>query len=95
MAKEYDIGVWDIQFYKVDKNGMELQNPDGSVKLFQLKEDDKLDIGYNFFIRDFVQLKWRMTTKATIAVVGLCLFIYVVFFWIDTVQEIRFEIIYF
>ncbi len=37
MAKEYDIGVWDIQFYKVDKNGMELQNPDGSVKLFQLK----------------------------------------------------------
>jgi hypothetical protein len=56
MAKEYDIGVWDIQFYKVDKNGMELQNPDGSVKLFQLKEDDKLDIGYNFFIRDFVEI---------------------------------------
>ena len=56
MAKEYDIGVWDIQFYKVDKNGMELQNPDGTVKLFQLKEDDKLDIGYNFFIRDFVEI---------------------------------------
>ena len=56
MAKQYDIGVWDIQFYKVDKNGMELQNPDGSVKLFQLKEDDKLDIGYNFFIRDFVEV---------------------------------------
>ncbi|HAI42560.1 MAG TPA: hypothetical protein DCM40_32875 [Maribacter sp.] len=56
MAKEYDIGVWDIQFYKVDKNGMELQNPDGSVKLFQLKEDDKLDIGYNFFIREFVEI---------------------------------------
>ena len=56
MAKEYDIGVWDIQFYKVDKNGMELQNPDGSVKLYQLKEDDKLDIGYNFFIRDFVEI---------------------------------------
>ena len=51
-----DIAVWDIQFYKVDKNGMELQNPDGSVKLFQLKEDDKLDIGYNFFIRDFVEI---------------------------------------
>ena len=56
MAKEYDIGVWDIQFYKVHKNGMELQNPDGTVKLFQLKEDDKLDIGYNFFIRDFVEV---------------------------------------
>ena len=56
MAKEYDIGVWDIQFYKVDKNGMELQNPDGTVKLFQLKEDDKLDIGYNLFIRDFVEV---------------------------------------
>ncbi len=56
MAKEYDIGVWDIQFYKVDKNGMELQNPDGTVKLFKLKEDDKLDIGYNFFIREFVEV---------------------------------------
>ena len=25
-------------------------------KYIQLKEDDKLDIGYNFFIRDFVEV---------------------------------------
>ena len=34
MNKEYSIAVWDIQFYKVDKNGDELLNDDGSVKLF-------------------------------------------------------------
>ena len=39
MAKEYDIAVWDIQFYKVDEEGNELQNSDGTVKLFQLKRD--------------------------------------------------------
>ena len=60
------------------------------------KEISKREKVFNFVSKviDFVQLKWRTTTKATIAVVGLCLFIYVVFFWIDTVQEIRFEIIY-
>ena len=61
------------------------------------KEISKRQKVFNFVSKviDFVQLKWRMTTKAPIAVVVLCLFIYVVFFWIDTVQEIRFEIIYF
>ena len=39
MAKQYDIALWDIQFYKVDEEGNELQNPDGTVKLFQLKRD--------------------------------------------------------
>ena len=39
MAKQYDIALWDIQFYKVDEDGNELQNPDGTVKLFQLKRD--------------------------------------------------------
>jgi hypothetical protein len=34
MNKDYSIAVWDIQFYKVDKNGDELLNDDGSVKLF-------------------------------------------------------------
>jgi len=37
--ENYDICVWDIQFYKVDDEGNELQNPDGTVKLFQLKRD--------------------------------------------------------
>ena len=43
---------------------------------------------------DLVQHKWRTVIKATIALAIASLFIYVVFFWIDTVQEIRFEIIY-
>ena len=34
MSKEYSIAVWDIQFYKVDEDGNELLNDDGSVKLF-------------------------------------------------------------
>lgn len=34
MNKEYSIAVWDIQFYKVDEDGNELLNEDGSVKLF-------------------------------------------------------------
>ena len=43
---------------------------------------------------DYVQEKWRKFLGTTIFLVGLAFFIYVVFFWIDTVQEIRFEIIY-
>ncbi len=34
MDKKYSIAVWDIQFYKVDEDGNELLNEDGSVKLF-------------------------------------------------------------
>lgn len=34
MSKKYSIEVWDIQFYKVDEDGDELLNEDGSVKLF-------------------------------------------------------------
>lgn len=30
----HNIAVWDIQFYKVDEDGNELLNDDGSVKLF-------------------------------------------------------------
>jgi hypothetical protein len=33
------IGLWDIQFYKLDENGNELTNKDGSVKLFTTKHD--------------------------------------------------------
>ena len=39
MAKSYDIAVWNIQFYKVDKDGNELKNQDGSVKLFELNRE--------------------------------------------------------
>jgi len=34
-----DIAIWNLQFYKVDEEGNELQNPDGTVKLFQLRRD--------------------------------------------------------
>ena len=36
---KYNIGVWDIQFYKTDDDGNELLNSDGSIKLFQLKRE--------------------------------------------------------
>ena len=51
---------------------------------------------FNFISKviDLVQDKWRTYIKATIFLAGVSLFVYVVFFWIDTVQEIRFEIIY-
>ena len=35
----YGIAIWDLQFYKLDDDGNELQNPYGTVKLFQLKKD--------------------------------------------------------
>ena len=34
MDKKYSIAVWGIQFCKVDEDGNELLNEDGSVKLF-------------------------------------------------------------
>jgi len=43
---------------------------------------------------DLVKDKWRTSIKVTIALAIASLFVYVVFFWLDTVQEIRFEIIY-
>jgi hypothetical protein len=44
-----DIAVWNIQFYKVDEEGNELQNPDGSVKLFELKRN----VGCSFVAESF------------------------------------------
>lgn len=44
---------------------------------------------------DLVKYKWRTVFKTTLAIAIASLFIYVVFFWIDTVAEIKFEIIYF
>lgn len=43
---------------------------------------------------DLFKYRWKTVIKATVLAAGFSLFIYVVFFWIDTVQEIRFEIIY-
>ena len=37
--KKYTVSVWDIQFYKVDEDGNELLNDDGSIKLFTQTRD--------------------------------------------------------
>lgn len=36
---KYSLAVWDIQFYKVDEDGNELLNDDGSVKMFTESRD--------------------------------------------------------
>ena len=60
------------------------------------KEVSKREKVFNFIskIIDLIQDKWRTYIKATIALAFFSLFVYIVFFWLDTVQEIRFEIIY-
>ena len=61
------------------------------------KKIQKREKVFNFISKviDLVKYKWRTVIKIAIVLAGSSLFIYVVFFWIDTVQEIRFEIIYF
>ena len=44
MNKKYSIAVWNVQFYKVDEDGNELLNDDGSVKLFF--ENSNFDYSY-------------------------------------------------
>ena len=62
----------------------------------QKKQIRKRDKVFNFIDRaiDLVKYKWRTVIKTAIALAVVSLFIYVVFFWIDTVAEIKFEIIY-
>lgn len=60
----------------------------------QIRKRDRI---FNLVDRaiDLVKYKWRTVIKTTLAIAIASLFIYVVFFWIDTVAEIKFEIIYF
>jgi len=60
------------------------------------KKIQKREKVFNFVSKviDLIQNKWRTTIKASVFLFGVSVFIYIVFFWIDTVQEIRFEIIY-
>ena len=37
---EYDIAIWNLQFYKIDKNGNALLNEDGNIKLFEANNLD-------------------------------------------------------
>ncbi len=56
----------------------------------------KRDKVFNFTSKviDLVLYKWRTVIKVAISLAIASTFIYVVFFWLDTVQEIKFEIIY-
>jgi maltodextrin utilization protein YvdJ len=60
------------------------------------KKIQKREKVFNFVSKviDLIQNKWRTTIKAFVFLFGVSVFIYIVFFWIDTVQGIRFEIIY-
>ena len=60
------------------------------------KKIQKREKVFNFISKviDLIKYKWRTVIKTAIVLAGFSIFIYVVFFWIDTVQEIRFEIIY-
>lgn len=60
------------------------------------KKIQKREKVFNFLSKaiDLVKYKWRTVIKTAIALAIVSLFIYVVFFWIDTVAEIKFEIIY-
>ncbi len=56
----------------------------------------KRDKVFNFTSKviDLVLYKWRTVIKVALSLAIASTFIYVVFFWLDTVQEIKFEIIY-
>ena len=60
------------------------------------KEIQKREKVFNFISKviDLVKYKWKTLIKSAIGLTVLSLFIYVIFFWIDTVAEIKFEIIY-
>ena len=60
------------------------------------KKIQKREKVFNFISKviDLVKYKWKTSIKTFIALAIAFTFIYVVFFWLDTVQEIKFEIIY-
>ena len=60
------------------------------------KKIQKREKVFNFISKviDLVKYKWRTVFKTAIFTFVLGAFVYVVFFWLDTVQEIKFEIIY-
>ena len=58
MSKKYSTEVWDIQFYKVDEDGNELRNDDGSVKLFTPTRDIDLSwISDSVYEKDVEEIK--------------------------------------
>ena len=60
------------------------------------KKIQKREKVFNFISKviDLIKDKWITYIKTFITVAVASIFIYVVFFWIDTVAEVKFEIIY-
>tara|TARA_R100001594_G_scaffold31974_2_gene59467 strand:- start:445 stop:645 length:201 start_codon:yes stop_codon:yes gene_type:complete len=60
------------------------------------KKIQKREKVFNFVSKviDLIKDKWITYIKTFITVAVASIFIYVVFFWIDTVAEVKFEIIY-
>ena len=60
------------------------------------KKIQKREKVFNFVSKviDLIKDKWITYIKTFLTVAVASIFIYVVFFWIDTVAEIKFEIIY-
>ena len=44
---------------------------------------------------DLIQAKWKSYTLGTVALTGTGAFVYIVFFWLDTVESIDLCITYF
>tara|TARA_Y100001938_G_scaffold69901_1_gene96943 strand:+ start:283 stop:483 length:201 start_codon:yes stop_codon:yes gene_type:complete len=60
------------------------------------KKIQKREKVFNFVSKviDLIKDKWITYIKTFITVAVASIFIYIVFFWIDTVAEVKFEIIY-
>ena len=60
------------------------------------KKIQKREKVFNFVSKviDLIKDKWITYIKTFLTVAVASIFIYIVFFWIDTVAEVKFEIIY-
>lgn len=61
------------------------------------KKIQKREQVFNFISKaiDLVKIKWKKYIQISLSAFGFAFFIYVVFFWLDTVERIHFEIIYY
>ena len=55
---EYDIAIWNLQFYKIDKNGNALLNEDGNIKLFEANNLDHSFLAEGIDNKDLTEINW-------------------------------------
>ena len=54
---KYSIQTWNLQFYKIDKNGNELLNEDGNISLFEPHSSyDYSSIADDFYDEDLTEI---------------------------------------